>query len=318
MNINIKQIQHFIVVAKELHYRRAAQVANVPQPALSRSIQALETELGVQLLARNNRRVTLTAAGQEFLDGAHQLIASMSTTVNSTKRVGRRESGGLRIGYSYIAMCGFLPGLIRAFEREHPDIPLETLSGQSAQLLESLCHDELDFNFMTKPFGYHELQTTTIQSDRFLVALNSKHPLAAQQEMSVSELSEQKILLCSAPYGCFMNQYIARLFQKVGLVPNIEWIQQDQLGVYGLIALGRGVGVVTEGHGDVYRKDTKIIELTGVDDTLPTVMAWREDQHNDSKSRFLSFAQNYINENYQPEPRSTIPVSSVVGDEVFA
>jgi len=104
LNFSIKHLQNFIAVAEELHFRRAAQLTNVAQPALSRSIQTLENELGVQLFTRNNRNVKLTAAGKEFLTGCSDIVNSMEATISRCVRADQSQFGGINVGFTYIAM----------------------------------------------------------------------------------------------------------------------------------------------------------------------------------------------------------------------
>jgi len=289
LNISIRHLQHFIAVAEELHFRRAAQLVNVAQPALSRSVQTLENELGVQLLARNNRNVRLTAAGKEFLAGCKEVVSITDATINKSIRASQNELGGLNVGYTYIAMCGRLPKILTEFQSTHPDIYIEPHCATSAEQLEKLLHNELDFGFMTNPVENQELESMVFQADSYTVIVSNSHPFANKGSISIQELAQEKLLMCSDAATNYFNQHIYTFFEKAGLEPNAELVAQDHVGVLGLIALGRGVSVATEGYGCIYAKELTTLKLTGVDSKLETIMAWRRDLSFESKEIFRQY-----------------------------
>lgn len=294
MNISIRHIEHFIVVAQELHFRRAAQIANVAQPALSRSVQTLESELGVQLLARNNRNVRLTAAGKEFLAGCTDIVASMQTTIDKSVRAGQAEFGGLNLGYTYIAMCGVLPTLLGDFETQNPTITIESTVNSSVAQLEQLHHNELDICFLTGPVNSQEIDSMVFKNDRFVVIANQNNHFAKQTSISIEELSREKIILRSEPKGSAFNQHVYKFLRQAGLEANIEHVDQDHVGLLGMVALNKGLCIATEGYGCVYAQNLKTLNITGIDAMLPTVLAWRKDVHSESVSTFRTFVLDYI------------------------
>lgn len=278
-------------MAQELHFRRAAQLANVAQPALSRSVQTLEAELGVQLLARNNRNVRLTEAGKEFLAGCIDIVETMDATISKSVRAGQTEFGGLNIGYTYIAMCGELPKLLAEFEQKHPAIKIEPVGESSVEQLEQLHHRELDVCFLSGPVDSHEVDSTVFQNDEFVVIANLDNQHANKPSISVQELSREKILLRpDAKAHCF-NQHVYEFFDEAGLSPNFEYIDQDHIGLLGKVALNRGVCIATAGYGCVYAENLSTIKLVGTRKTMPTIMAWHKDTHSDSVLAFREFIE---------------------------
>jgi len=292
LNISIRHVQHFIAVAQELHFRRAAQLTNVAQPALSRSVQTLESELGVQLLTRNNRNVKLTAAGKEFLTGCTEIVAAMDSTINKAKRADQSQFGGVNIGYTYIAMCGKLPKLLAAFEQQHPDISVEPIAASTANQMEQLHRGELDCCFLSGAVDQPattEIETIEFQSDAFVIIVNNSHPLAGNGSISMHELVREKILLSGQPTDSTFNQHVHRLFSVAGMEPQFEFVKQDHIGILGRVALGRGVCIATEGYGVVYSDELSILTLTGTNAKLPTLMAWRQGQPADAALKFREF-----------------------------
>src|SRR5690242_17964377 len=99
--MELRHLRYFVAVAEELHFSRAAERLHIGQPPLSQQIQALEQEVGAQLLERSKRRVRLTAAGALFLDDARRILALSAQAAQTARRAGRGEVGELRIGFTY-------------------------------------------------------------------------------------------------------------------------------------------------------------------------------------------------------------------------
>src|SRR5688572_18909617 len=110
------QLRYFIAVAERLHFGRAAQALHISQPPLSRAIRALEERLGVSLLARNRRRVELTAEGSRLLDEARRMIGQLERSVLELRGMASGEAGRLRIGFVSLADYGVLPRLLKSFK----------------------------------------------------------------------------------------------------------------------------------------------------------------------------------------------------------
>jgi len=290
LNISIKHLEHFVAVAQELHFRRAAELANVAQPALSRSVQTLENELGVQLLARNNRNVRLTAAGEQFLSGCTSIIEAMDETIAKSVRAGQAEFGGLLVGYTYIAMGGILPKLIADFETQYPSIPIEPVEISSHDQLESL----------------HEVSSSVFQNDGFVVIANNTHHFANRNSISVEELSKEKILLCSDSRASVFNQHVNNFFKSAGLEPDFKYMDRNHIGLLGMVTLNRGICIATSGYGCVYANNLKTLKITGIDASLPTVMAWRKDLQSESVNTF----RNFILDNSPKTQSSQAPSTS--------
>ncbi len=297
-------------MAQELHFRRAAQLANVAQPALSRSVQTLEAELGVQLLARNNRNVRLTEAGKEFLAGCIDIVETMDSTISKSVRAGQTEFGGLNIGYTYIAMCGELPKLLAEFEQKHPAIKIDAVGESSVGQLEQLHHRELDVCFLSGPVDSQEVDSTVFQNDEFVVIANHNNQFAEKSSITVHELSREKILLRPDAKAYCFNQHVYEFFNEAGLSPSFEYVDEDHVGLLGKVALNRGVCIATAGYGCVYAENLSTIKLVGTNKTMPTIMAWHKDVHSESLLAFREFIKTRIRAStLEPSPsvRKGIP-----------
>lgn len=123
INIELRHLRYFIAVAEELHFGRAAERLNISQPPLSQQIQALETSIKAQLLARNNRNVSLTPAGNMFLKEAYQILAQVDAAATKAARMQQGELGEISIGFT--STTPFMRKVtlsLRQFRERYPDV----------------------------------------------------------------------------------------------------------------------------------------------------------------------------------------------------
>ncbi len=112
--MDIRSLRCFVVLARELHFRRAANQLALTQPSLTQRIKVLEAEIGVDLFERDRRRVALTPAGAAFLEPAMAAIAAAATRPRR-RRAAEGDVGQLRLGFTVIAFYGALPEAVRSF-----------------------------------------------------------------------------------------------------------------------------------------------------------------------------------------------------------
>ncbi len=112
---DLRQLRHFVALAEHGHFARAAEAVNLSQPALSRSIQALESQLGCPLLDRHSRGFSLTAHGRLVLEHARRLLAGSRALSNAVSKLGNLQSGELRLGAGPYPAARLVPRALGAF-----------------------------------------------------------------------------------------------------------------------------------------------------------------------------------------------------------
>ena len=123
--MELRLLKHFIVVAEELHFAKAASRIHLTQPALSKQIQQLEQELGFPLFYRTKQRVELLDAGHVFLDEARRMLRQAENAVESARRTHNGQSGRLVIGFHSSATLEVLPKILRKYRRLYSDVMVE-------------------------------------------------------------------------------------------------------------------------------------------------------------------------------------------------
>jgi DNA-binding transcriptional LysR family regulator len=141
---DLRQLRHFVALAEHGHFARAATAVNLSQPALSRSIQALESSLDCQLLERPSRGVSLTAHGQLVLEHARRLLAGSRALENAVSQLGNLQAGELRLGCGPYPAARLIPQTLGQFSGSFPKVRVQLLIDDWRNLRRRLLNDELE------------------------------------------------------------------------------------------------------------------------------------------------------------------------------
>ncbi|AYC33945.1 LysR family transcriptional regulator [Pseudomonas cavernae] len=141
---DLRQLRYFVAVAEHGHFARAAAAINLSQPALSRSIQSLETSLGCQLFDRGPRNATLTAYGQLVLEHARRLLAGSRSLQNAVNQLGNLEAGELRLGAGPLVAARLVPRALAQLIQRYPKIRVQLVIEDWRSLRQRLLDESLE------------------------------------------------------------------------------------------------------------------------------------------------------------------------------
>jgi DNA-binding transcriptional LysR family regulator len=190
MDVDLRKIRYFVAVADNLHFRKAAEELHIAQPALSRSIGALERELGTQLFVRDKRSVILTPAGRQLLDDAGPLLAAADATRRRVQRAGRG---------AHHLVVGFRAGIlvtpaVRALSAERPEVTVEVQRLEWDDQEEHILSGRVDVAYVRQPIRERGLRLVPLFAERRLAALPADHPLAQRAGLSTADLAGERHL----------------------------------------------------------------------------------------------------------------------------
>ena len=195
--VEFRQLRHFMTVAEELHFGRAATRLFISQPGLSQSIARLERALGVQLLRRSRRGVQLTDAGLELLHHARRLLADTEDALERVRGVGQGRAGVLRAGVALLAEQVIAPALA-AFHAEYPSVALDQTAAVSERLLAQLSDGTLQVAFVHQVpalTSLARLEWEPVRRGRLAVLMSRQHRMAGRECIALHELSEETFLV---------------------------------------------------------------------------------------------------------------------------
>ncbi|MEM9537703.1 MAG: LysR substrate-binding domain-containing protein, partial [Cyanobacteria bacterium P01_E01_bin.45] len=193
--MRLNAFQYFVVLSEELHFGNAAARLHITQPALSRQIHRLETELGIKLLRRTKRTVELTEAGVAFLGEIRKALQQVDTAIQVAQRVERGEVGSLRIAFTASSMHTILPDILRQFRDLYPDVELSMTEICTLAQVNGLNAETIDLGFLHPPIDDTSLNLYPLQGERLLIALPHTHTLAKQPQISLQSLSNESFIL---------------------------------------------------------------------------------------------------------------------------
>ncbi len=241
--LELRHLKYFVAVADELHFGRAATRLHIVQPALSKSIMALERELGVQLFVRTKRSVAITEAGSVLALEARSILQRVDRAVDSVRLTNSGHSGRLEIGCIAPATWSILPVVLRRYRNRYPNVKLRLTELPSAEQLTALEQGAIDVGFVRLPLHHDDLEFEVVHREPFIATLPESHPLAAEETISVTALAREPFIAAtrSAEPG-FYDQCIA-VFAEHGVAPRIVEEANAPSAMLGMVAMGLGVTV---------------------------------------------------------------------------
>ena len=245
--MELRHLRYFQVVGEVLNFTKAAARLRVAQPALSRQVQDLEDEIGVDLLRRSPRGVTLTAEGKLFLQEVSELLKRVDESVEKTRALARGEYGELHIGYAYVPTAEILPPALEAFRKAVPRVKVVLHDLTSDELIARLRNAALELAIMVQPTGEQTvgIEFEPARSYTWCVALTAAHPFARLKSISLEKVAaEPLVALRRKDYSEYHN-ILERIFATISAKPRIAVECDSASSLIMEVEAGHGIAVVT-------------------------------------------------------------------------
>ena len=191
----LRRLRYFVAVATERNFTRAAERLHVAQPALSRQVRLLERELGVDLLRRTTREVTLTEAGRFLLDRAPGLLNASDDLWRSVRSFAAGEQGSVVLGYGTSAGYETAPRLLEAIARELPALEVSARVMTTAEILDAVGEGAIDAGLVRCPPAREGLEARVVRREPQGVLMRRDHALAAEPSVALEQLGDAPLLL---------------------------------------------------------------------------------------------------------------------------
>jgi len=207
-DLKLKDLRYLVAVADTRHFGQAAAKCFVSQPTLSAQLRKLEQYLGVQLIERRPRRVTLTQAGEEIAQRARSMLESGDAIV--TMALTRRDplAGQLRLALLPTIGPYLLPRIALKIRKALPRLELMLYEHQTGPMLERLHRGEIDVGILALPVHVDGLVTRELYKEPFVAALPAEHRLAARARIRADDLQGETLLLLEDGH-CLRDQALA-------------------------------------------------------------------------------------------------------------
>lgn len=286
---SLARLSCFIAVAEELHFGRAAERLHMTQPPLSRQIQQLEAELGVQLIDRTTRSVTLTPAGVAFLPDARRILQLAENAALNVKRVPAGDLGTVVVGFTAASAHAVLPRLLEHTRAKLPDVKLELREMVSADQIEGLMAGEIDLGMARPPLKRPGIVSRPLLHEQLVAALPADHALVHQaRQLTLNDLDGQDVVMYSPVQARYFNELLISAFTIAGAAPRyVQFVTQVHTMLV-LVRSGIGIALVPASAATLH-PDGVVFRSIGAFRERPVELdaAWRQDSSNPALLRLL-------------------------------
>lgn len=284
----------FIVVAKELNFRRSAEQLNLDQSALTRRVQKLETLLGFTLLERTTRHVSLTPAGRSFYESNAHLIESYQSSIKRSRQIADGKTGVLRIGYMAFTATSLMSRAVFEFKHQYPDMDVSLSYMGTQKQQNALASDEIDLAYVVGPFEHSEYHSLLMASDPLYVVMPRKHPLTLKCELQPSDLKYYDLIFSNLAVGEAYHWHIDSLFRSKGIQLETKMEASNTLALLGLVANGMGLTIYPKSIIGVLGGSVEVRPIASQEFKIETVLVWKRVNRTKSIRNFISNAKKVI------------------------
>ncbi|MBM7843172.1 LysR family transcriptional regulator [Herpetosiphon giganteus] len=240
--MEFSQLRYFEAVARLGNVTKAAHEQHIAQPSMSKALQALEQEVGVQLFDRVGRGVELSDAGHVLLPYARRILAEIQAARQALQARADLTVGHVSLGVTPTVGTRLIPQALAAFNRRYQGIQLELHEAGASELVELLNAGVVDLAIVSALV--HGVESTTLLSEPLVVAVSQQHRFAQRQSVLASELRDEGFILF--PQGYELRNYTLQLCEQAGFAPRIVLDGGEMDTVVSLVAAGLGVAVVPQ------------------------------------------------------------------------
>ncbi|MFB0835819.1 LysR family transcriptional regulator [Arthrobacter halodurans] len=283
----LDQARSFIAVAEELHFGRAAERLNMTQPPLSRQIQKLERSIGVELLERDNRKVSLTEAGRAFLAEARKLVVSADRAPLTARRIAAGRAGVLRIGFTAASGFSLLGPLLAEIAEGLPDVDVDLQELVTGEQVQALRDGDLDLGLARPPFDTTVLESHLLFSENLRLAVPAGHALdRLTRPVTAADLRDTPLIMHSPTKARYFYDLAVRQvpIEHRNVVHTVSQI----LTMVALVSAGRGVAFVPESARMLGIDGVSYLRLDGVaPDAVELHAIWSRESRNPALRRLL-------------------------------
>jgi DNA-binding transcriptional LysR family regulator len=289
--MDFRQLQYMLMVAEEKSFSKAAQKLYIAQPSLSQFIQKLEKQLGVELFDRTNNPITLTYAGELYIETAKKILDLKDQLHQQMEDIADLKKGCLKIGVAPFRSTYVIPKILPLFHDRFPGIEVILYEGTSTELEDFALKGTTDISLMMIPVPEESLSYVAISKEEILLALPPNHWLSktAAGKISLAALKDEPFVLLKQNQK--LHHIAMDLCKQAGFKPKVILESENIETAHALVTAGMGISFIpdTLPLSSTFSKQPKYFSIEEFSTTREMVVAYR-------KGRYLSRAANeFIN-----------------------
>lgn len=292
--MDLLQLEHFLAVAEEGTFTRAAERVGRTQPAISQSIKKLEDELGMPLFARDLHEVSLTEAGKALLEYARRMVRARDDAMRMLGSLKHLSTGTLNIAAHESAAVYLLPAALRHYLRQFPDIKVGIYRSRLADIPRQVVDREMHVGFVKEPPPFKELTCVPVHTDEMVLVASPSHAFAHRASINITDLEGEPFILhrlCSTTEQKILRLFAehnirCRIVAEVRSFENIKQLVEEDVG----LAIVPNVTVKQEiAAGTLVR-----VKLPELNIPRQTFMIYRDQgQHSDAARELIAVVRSF-------------------------
>lgn len=242
-------IPTLLAVADTEHITEAAHALGVPQPTVSRQIARASRILGVEIVERRGRGISLTSAGRILVPYLHRVVVDLEAGLDAMSEHDARARGRIAVSFQNTLGEDIVPALIKQFRGEHPAVTFELDQGARARCLDRLDDGRADVAFVSLSTEHTDANSFQLYDERLVLVVPADHRLAGARSVNLADTADESYIAMGHGFG--MRSICEDLWSDAGILPNIAFEGQDIHTLRGLVGAGLGVSILprVRGHG---------------------------------------------------------------------
>jgi DNA-binding transcriptional LysR family regulator len=273
--MELRHLRYFLAVGEALNFRKAAAQLRLAQPALSRQVQDLEDEIGVDLFRRSPRGVTLTAEGKLFLNEAREVLKHADESVERARALARGEYGELHVGYAQVPTVEIMPPALAAFQKAVPRVKLLLHDLPTDELVAGLHNATLELAVMAQATGQRTvgIEFEVLRTYPWCVALTAAHPFSRLKSVSLEKLATEPVIGLRRKDYSEYYRVLERVFASISAKPRITVECDSVSSLIMEVEAGRGIALAPTLFKLIAGKRLLYLPLTGTTETVSVGIA---------------------------------------------
>ena len=283
--MDIKQLINFITIVEEGNITKAAQKLHISQPPLSNQLKALEEELGVKLIERGSRKVTLTDVGNLLYKRGKDMVNVFESTLNEVEDFKSGIEGVLKIGA--VSTCNqFIPNeLISPYAKQYPKVKFELYEGNTYEVVDMIERGIVDIGVVRTPFNSENLCCLNLRTEPMVVVVNKngeKFGFEYREKIDLKDLDGKPIVI----YRRY-EKLIMDVLQLNKVKANIYCLNDDSRTTIAWAQAGLAIGIVPKSIIDNSNKEIEVYELDEEELKTQISVAWMDNKYLHRSARNL-------------------------------
>lgn len=287
--MEVRQLKHFVEVARQQSFTAAAQELHIAQPALSISIKKFEQQLGVMLFRRDERKVSLTHEGEVLFEHALRILQQVEDAALAIDELKGLVKGEVKLGTPSMMGSYFFPEIIMAFKSQFPHLKMTVVEAGTQSIRDMLMSGELDLGVINNRDVPEDLEVDPLITSQMVAVVGNQHELAAKKAIDFDTFFSQELVTFKPGY--FHRDFIDRVCKEHGYTPHFAFETNLLPMIFSIIEHEYAIAALLELAVD----NEPRIHGVPFDPPVWLDLAWRRNSYLSHADRtFIEFVKRYV------------------------